>query len=248
MALAKVPKVVLLRVGMDSGEGGIQGPLLPKNAFDYLPIPDDWNDDNKVTYGCTVGRHGRNLCEYWPGKTREKYRNKGIHFDPEFDTFTYGDPTRPKQSLRQLEPGDLLVFYAGLQPWSEAEGFHGDPHLYIIGYFVVAKAGHIQGLFERYGRKATEQAFANCMHIVKGAPAAKKLVVVKGKTGRLLERASLLSEYGKDKEGRRLKIMRRDLATYFGRLSKLNSLQRSPPRWILNEFSRKAYNYVLRLK
>jgi len=83
---------------------------------------------------------------------------------------------------------------------------------------------------------------------VKGAPPQKNLVLVKGKTGRLLNKASLLSEYGKNKDGERLKILRRELRKYFGRFSKLNSLQRSPPRWVPREFAQKAYNYVLRLK
>src|SRR6266700_3464413 len=144
------PHVVLLRVGVDSGEGGIQGPLFDNGAFDYLPIPDTWNRQNKILYGNTFGRHKRLLCEYWPERKRELYRVQAIHFDPEFETFTYGDPTRPKQSLRFLQPGDLLVFYAGLQPWGTQLGFHGDAHLYIMGYFVVKCAGHIGDLFDTY--------------------------------------------------------------------------------------------------
>jgi hypothetical protein len=33
--------VVLLRVGVDEGAGGIQGPLLEDGTFEYIPIPDD---------------------------------------------------------------------------------------------------------------------------------------------------------------------------------------------------------------
>ena len=62
---------------------------------------------------------------------------QSIHFDPEFETFTYGDPTRPKSSLKRLDEGSLLVFYAGLKGWD----FHCEPALYIVGYFLVAKAG-----------------------------------------------------------------------------------------------------------
>src|SRR5688572_7290329 len=36
---ASAPRVVLLRVGVDSGEGGIQGPLLKEDTFEFLPIP-----------------------------------------------------------------------------------------------------------------------------------------------------------------------------------------------------------------
>ena len=48
-----------------------------------------------------------------------------IHNDPEFETFTDGDPTVPKRGLRNLAKGDLLVFYAGLEGWD----FHCDPAL-----------------------------------------------------------------------------------------------------------------------
>src|SRR2546425_6679661 len=99
----ETPQVVLLRVGVDAGEGGIQGPLLDEDGtFDYLPIPDTWSRQNKILYGNTLGRHKRFLNEYWTGKKKEFYRTHPIHFDPEFKTFTYGDPTRPKQSLRWL--------------------------------------------------------------------------------------------------------------------------------------------------
>lgn len=249
MAHANAPQVVRSRVGVDSGVGGIQGPLLPNHAFDYIPIPDTWNHDNKVTCGSTDGHHGRNLFEYWPGKRKEQYRHKAIHFDPEFKTFTDGDPTRPKQSLKRLEEDDLLVFYAGLQPWSVKEGFHGDPHLYIIGYFIVSKAGHANDLIERYSRKEIEEAFAKNMHMEKHARLPENLVLVKGKRGsKLLDKASLLSEYGENKDGERLMILRHGLQKYFADFSKLNSIQRSPPRWVSSEFAKKAKGYVLHLK
>jgi hypothetical protein len=246
----RTPQVVLLRVGMDSGVGGIQGPLLDdRGRFDFLPIPDDWNVDNPITYGNTRGRYGRYLAEYWSGRAREKYAIKAIHFDPEFKTFTYGDPTTPKQSLRWLEQGGMLVFYAGLQPWSEQRGFYGNPHLYIIGYFIVDKAGRIGDLFDQHGRDSIEREFARCIHVVKDAPIQKTLILVKGSdASRLFDYASLLSEYGKDRNGQRIKVLRHDLQKRFGHFSSCNYLQRSPPRWVSEEFARKAYDYVTRLR
>jgi len=66
-----------------------------------------------------------------------------VHFDPEFETFTYGDPTTLKQGLRNLKLGDLLVFYAGLRGWGNCRT---DAGLYIIGYFVVELAGKYNDL------------------------------------------------------------------------------------------------------
>ena len=77
--------------------------------------------------------------------------NQSIHFDPEFETFTYGDPTRLKSSLKRLDEGSLLVFYAGLEGWD----FHWDPALYIVGYFRVAKAG----LAESFSRAELADVF-----------------------------------------------------------------------------------------
>lgn len=57
------------------------------------------------------------------------------HYDPEFETFTYGDPTRNKRAqLLRLIDGDLLIFYAGLRP----VGSRAASRLYVIGYFTVA--------------------------------------------------------------------------------------------------------------
>jgi len=238
-----------LRVGVDSGEGGIQGPLFDNGGFDYIPIPDTWSRQREVLYGNTLGRHGRLLCEYWPGKRKEFYRTHPIHFDPEFKTFTYGDPTRPKQSLRFLHKGDLLVFYAGLQPWSAQLAFHGEPHLYIIGYFVIKYAGRVGDLFDTHTRKTVEGDFVNCHHVAPRFTYPEKLILVKGTCeSRLLNKASLLSEYAKDRNGVRIKVLRSDLRDRFGQLSTRNYLQRSPPRWVPAAFSRKAYTHVTGLK
>lgn len=64
-------KIALLRVGIDTGSGGIHGPLFQDGSFEYIPIPDGLNQDNR-TYGNTVGRYGKRLVEYFPGKRREE--------------------------------------------------------------------------------------------------------------------------------------------------------------------------------
>src|SRR5438132_335168 len=132
-------QVVLLRVGIDTGSGGIYGPLFNDSSFEYIPVPDRFRREgvDKRTYGNTIGREKRKLAEYFHGARRDRASNQAIHFDPEFETYTYGDPTRLKTSLRQLSEGDLLVFYAGLKGWD----FDCPAALYIIGYFHVASAG-----------------------------------------------------------------------------------------------------------
>ena len=70
------------------------------------------------------------MIDYFPEARRETMTGQSIHFDPEFRTFTYGDPTTPKASLQRLSEGSLLVFYAGLKGWD----FPSRSALYIIGY------------------------------------------------------------------------------------------------------------------
>jgi hypothetical protein len=107
-------KIAMLRIGVDAGSGGMQGPLFQDGSFEYIPIPDSSGVD-KRTYGNTSGLKGRKLVEYFPESRQPKMADCSIHFDPEFVTFTYGDPTPPKAGLRRLENGDMLVFYCGLR-------------------------------------------------------------------------------------------------------------------------------------
>jgi hypothetical protein len=57
-----------------------------------------------------------------------------MHLDPDFDHLTYGDQgERAKQICSKLGPGDLLVFYAGLQSVARAVGL-----VYaLIGLYVI---------------------------------------------------------------------------------------------------------------
>ncbi|MDI6644593.1 MAG: hypothetical protein QME14_05985 [Methanobacteriaceae archaeon] len=69
----------------------------------------DQNSHENRTYANTKGRFGRYLSYYLP----EKIKNKKIHFDPEFQTFTYGDIKTKAKYLSKLNKDDLIVFYAG---------------------------------------------------------------------------------------------------------------------------------------
>jgi len=94
------------------GRGGISGPVLADGGFEFVPIPDNRRLDER-TYGNTRGRFGRPLVEYFPERRRVQQSAQSMHVDPEFETFTYGDPTRPKQRLRELQAGDLSFSMLG---------------------------------------------------------------------------------------------------------------------------------------
>ena len=120
-------RVVLIRVGVDTGAGGIHSPLFSDGTFEAIPIPDRFRLEgiDSRTYGTTPGRTDTPLINYFPARLRVKYQDQPIHFDPEFESFTYGDPSTLKSRLKNLTEGDILVFYAGLEGWD----FHCDPSL-----------------------------------------------------------------------------------------------------------------------
>ena len=236
--------VVLLRVGIDTGSGGIHGPLFSDGSFEYISIPDRFRkgvDDR--TYGNSHGRHGHALVDYFPVARREQVVNQSIHVDPEFATFTYGDPTTPKSSLSRLSEGSLLVFYAGLKGWD----FECRPALYIIGYFEVARAG----LATSFRDAELVGMFKNNFHVMHREvfeDQKDRLVLVKGTTNsRLLKMAVKISSVGTDKSGRPLQRLSREMQRVFGDFGGNTGIQRSPPRWVAPEFTQRAADFVLSL-
>jgi hypothetical protein len=235
--------VVLLRVGIDSGCGGIQGPLFQDDSFEFIPIPKYGNEDQaieKQTYGSTIGRHGRPLIEYFPESKRQKMKNQAIHADPEFETQTYGDPTPPKSSLKRLKEGDTLAFYCGLEGWD----FECEPALYLIGYFEILKAG----IASDFSPNDIKDLFSNNAHVKRQDlfnEQKDRMVLVKGSDkSRLLNKAHLISTTGQDKSGRPLKVLSPKMRERFGNFGGRLSIQRSPPRWVDPEFADKAAKYL----
>lgn len=231
--------LVLLRVGIDTGSGGIHGPLYADGSFEFIPIPDGWLVDSR-TYGNTVGRHGVPLAQYFPARLRERMRQQPMHVDPEFDTFTYGDPTPPKARLRELKRGDMLVFYAGLKGYDRVS----PPALYIVGYFVVAAAG----LATNFGEDILATLFSSNFHVMHTSVFADqrdRLVLVKGAPeSRLLERAERISEIGADKSGKPIHVLSSQAREVFGNFGGHISIQRSPPRWVDASFTERAAAFI----
>jgi Nucleotide modification associated domain 3 len=232
-------QIVFLRVGIDTGSGGIHGPLFADGRFEFIPIPDGSGIDPR-TYGNTLGRYGRPFVDHFPPGRRKEMAGCSMHVDPEFETFTYGDPTPPKRGLRKLEPGDFLIFYAGLKGWD----LEREPALYIVGFFEVACAGLASDL----PLGELERLFAANFHVRHPgvfADQRERLVLVKGTpASRLLEKAVLLSETGVGATGRPLKVISRPMREVFGDFSGKVSFQRSPPRWVAAEYIVPAARFV----
>jgi len=231
-------KVAMLRIGIDTGSGGIHGPLFADGTFEYIPIPDGFGIDQR-TYGNTMGRHGSHLIDYFPRSRRANMMNQSIHFDPEFETFTYGDPTRPKAGLRHLEPGDMLVFYCGLEGWD----FTSKPALYLMGYLEVSTAGRASNF-----SLDDLDLFSENFHVRHPSIYDKQkddLVLVKGSpNSRLLHKAVLMSSMGQDRSGRPLKVLSPEMQKIFGDFDGKNSFQRSPTRWVAPAFVNRAVDFM----
>ncbi len=127
-------KGLLLRVGIDKGSGGCLAPISRNRSFDYIPIPERQATSEIEVYATMKGMTGRRILDSLDPKIQQKIKYFHPHHDPEFDTYTYGDPTKTKRNqLSKLKPGDLLIFYVGLEP----KDWEGKPRLFVIGYFDV---------------------------------------------------------------------------------------------------------------
>ena len=234
------PQVVLLRVGIDTGAGGIHGPLFRDHSFEFIPIPGSAESTDSRTYGNTTGRLGQRLVAYFPPTRQTRMSGTQMHVDPEFETFTYGDPSSPKRGLRNLAPGDLLVFYAGLQGWDHAS----HPALYVVGYFEILVAG----LAPSFTGDEIRTLFSFNAHVRDPAVFAdqyQRLVLVKGGPGsRLLSTAVCISEISENSAGHPLKVLSKSMRDVFGDFGGRVSLQRSPPRWVDPAYSASAAQFI----
>lgn len=231
-------RIALLRVGIDSGSGGMDGPLFEDGGFEYVPIPDSKGVDER-TYGNQMARTGHPLSDFFPRSRPAAMRSQSMHLDPEFASFTYGDPTPPKAGLRGLAAGDLLVFYAGLRGY----GWDSPPALYLIGYFEVAFAGLACDLTEEQIRACSDNFHVRHESIFRDQ--RERLVLVKGGEGsRLLTKAVKISVLGQDRAGKPLKVLSPEMQQIFGDFDGKLSFQRSPTRWVLGKHISAAACFV----
>ena len=223
--------IAMIRVGVDAGCGGNQGPLFRNGSFEFIPIPENPGINCKYTFGSLVGRYGRPLSDYFPVRRRNKIAISGVHDDPDWKTFTYGTDTAGAQSgLRNLEKGDILMFTCGLEGWD----FPSPPAIYLIGYFVVKIAGTVS----EFSLRDIKTLFWSNAH-VRGKWSKKdfkhwdgsELILIKGSPrSRLLKEAVALSITTRDSIGRPLKVISPKMQKIMGDFGGKTSIQRSPTR------------------
>lgn len=120
-------KAILLRVGIDTTYGALS-PVWDDMSYVYFPI----YNRNKKEIETGEKRSYKDLFKYGVKYLPEKLHNKIVHYDPEFETFTYGDVKNNKhKKLASIEKGDLLVFYMG----GEMQNKSKEKGCFIIGFF-----------------------------------------------------------------------------------------------------------------
>jgi len=255
-------KAVLLRVGIAPGYGGIHSPLFKDETFEFIPIPEYYNKlhkgdpiDEKRTYSAYKGTKGKPFIDYFKkeGKDKEAHRDCIIHLDPEFETFTYGDPNITKNTLSRLNKGDYLIFYAGLEGYD----FEQEPALYVIGYFEVEYSLTVTDI-SHY--KVLLPDFKNNFHVMHKkiferdvtTPKNKGLKLVKGtKNSQLLKYPVQISQKNKRHEhsSHSTHLISEELQHIFGDFGGKISIQRNPLRWITKEKNvRKTVAWLKSLK
>jgi len=225
-------KGLLLRVGIDKGSGGCHAPIYKNNSFEYIPVPENRATSETMLYANIRGITGKPFPDY----ILKKVGLSHPHYDPEFVTFTYGDPGKPKRDqLTTLDPGDLLIFYAGLKPNDGVD----KSRLYVIGYFIVKEVYDFKG--SKYSKKIPKADYPYIFNKLRNNAHAKiyfrlkelnsdlseeNLVIIQGDPNfsKLLKKALLIS----DNSSKMLK----ELEPIFGYKG---SLQRAVGHWIKEE-------------
>ena len=228
-------KGLLLRVGIDRGSGGCLAPIFKDGSFEYIPIPERQATSERKVYESMIGITDRQIVDFIP----EKIRYSHPHHDPEFITFTYGDPKKPKRNqLSQLDPRDLLIFYVGLEP----KDWEDKSRLFVIGYFdveevydfkVIPKQDY-QSVFKKVPNNAHSKIYFRLKELNVGY-SDDDLVIVKGKSksSKLLTKALPLGDYSAK--------IRKELEPVFGYKG---SLQRAIGHWIKKEYFHKVKEWL----
>ncbi|MBI4305894.1 MAG: hypothetical protein HY678_06200 [Chloroflexi bacterium] len=131
-------RVWLANVGANSSHA-YASPLFDDGTFELLPIVETPAEagPHSVRFGDLTSFNSpqSNLSRWVP----DRLHRAAAHFDPEFETFTYGDncSTAPRAAaLKKVTPGDLIFFVARLSRWQTGR-FTGEASFCLVGFLEV---------------------------------------------------------------------------------------------------------------
>ena len=139
-------RVYIINVGANSSHHPLRSVVYEDGRFELVPIPEPTEPDNSNKSACSTSykryrdcrayNTNHPLCDVVP--IPERYLDRAVHDDPDFDTMTYGDTlTGRGRALTQVRQGDWLLFLANLVPLDAQymfKAFHG---LFLVGLMVV---------------------------------------------------------------------------------------------------------------
>lgn len=156
-------RIFLVNVGANASHAA-RSPLFADGTFELLPIPEP-----RKWWAPPMSTYAKLECFNEPGESLAKYvsdRHRGtrVHYDPEFETFTYGDDcgVNPRgAALHRAEAGDYLLFVARLVRYENGR-FTKEAGFYFVGYIRVEETLRDVREFP-FGRALT--VFGNNAHI-----------------------------------------------------------------------------------
>lgn len=130
-------KICLINVGANASHGSIRSPLFPDGKFEFVPIPDFLLNNHKegFKYCQLKSCNGIKITEL----INKKYHNLCTHYDPEFESYTYGDypALHPRAAnLRKLSKGDFIFFFSRLVNWKNGR-FTKEAKFCLIGFIKI---------------------------------------------------------------------------------------------------------------
>lgn len=133
-------RIFIINVGANASSP-LQSPLFDDGRFELVPIPEyNAQDSDKLLAYADLRQFNeldKPLLELF-SKVSIPPREKA-HYDPEFDTWTYGDNVGQKGNLQDLRIGDVLFFLARLVPYDGQQFNHHKALFALVGYLEVAE-------------------------------------------------------------------------------------------------------------
>lgn len=133
-------RIFVINVGANTSSP-LQSPLFDDGRFEFVPILEQNAQDGEELLSYADLRQfnapDKPLLQLFP-KTSVSGQEK-VHYDPEFDTWTFGDNIRQKSNLQDLQPGDFLFFLARLVRYDGEQFDHNGATFALIGYLKVAE-------------------------------------------------------------------------------------------------------------
>ena len=201
-------KGLLVHVAIDSSNLGVVGPIFDDLCFEYIPLNNTYGIEERtyMQYTARNREYGDNLSDFLP----PKYRELPVHYDPNFEYFTYGQHCGVYQrvkSLEKLREGDFIFFFSSLTPY-DPDVYKGDitslksyqvgkKNKYVIGFFKV------EGVAETFVFKSSPKLTLALLNVWSFQESGKMPLEMK----EMGQELSILENYGyicKEESGYRL--------------------------------------------